>query len=201
LNDDTQLKQGSGVLDWRVLDLVDLVYDRGVNKPRPDPDAWKKWYPHPEAIGLVDRTQFPAKPQRPIHPLFPKFVFDYGTCFEPLNENPTFRDCLNAGRLSDLLLYGAFALSGPLHFILYKKYTRSGFLAGSIVGALSGSTLFFLSSSSTIQCQCNLIFSATAWIERSGQLVKLILHAWNLIQISSLLLVTIFRQITLLSLV
>lgn len=139
-----------GILDWRILDLVDAVYDRGLNRPKPDPEAWKKWYPMPEAIGLVDPSQFPAKPQLPVNPLFPKIEGTFGFDFKPINENPTIRDCIMSARWSDLFLYGGLSLIGPVHYIMYTKYTRLGMLQGVLSTLVLGPSMFLSATASTI---------------------------------------------------
>lgn len=164
-----------GILDWHILDLIDLIYDRGTFRPI-DPEAWKKWYPHKEAIGLIDKSQFPEKPHLPIHPIFPKLELYQGFEYNILNSNPTFRDCIQAALPTDYLAGGYLTIMGILDVYLYNsRAKRSSYIVPTMAGLMCGPLCFFMLSGSIIMflLSCFLVCRSSIGTKKPRSMVSI----------------------------
>jgi hypothetical protein len=137
--------------ECRILDIVDVLYNRFPRHPPPGPDGYKQFYPHPETIGSVDPGQYPPKPIIHSHPLFPKIKFAPGFGGYPIiNGNPTVGDCYEAATWSDWARMGALSAVVPIHHLIYEKVPVVPRMFFGALSVAAGFSLLIHSSACTI---------------------------------------------------
>ena len=178
-----------GLLDVKLLSIVDLVYDRGVPYTKPDPDAWKKWYPHPETLGLVNLDDYPKKPELPVHPIFPKATTHLGFDYQPMLADPTIMDAFRYASWHDYFLGSLVWSVIPIQNHIYAppaiRYRGWKLAAAHVGGLLSGAFCVVLISSGTLYCSVSgsvIIYnqtniSAAVWIQKARRSVIKVVYS------------------------